>query len=131
MHLGYLIRKTGMRTAAERLWTAPLMDAALGGLVCALAAVAFSAAANGHEWKNMVPLIFTAVLIVIGAIFGARAGILGTVLATMVFAAFLFGPVGSIHVADEAARTNLGWMLLIGIGFSFLFAPPTSPMRHH
>jgi K+-sensing histidine kinase KdpD len=69
--------------------------------------------------------------LVVAALFGARAGILGTVLAAMVFAGFLFGPVGSIHVADESARANLGWMLLIGIGFSFLFAPPTSPIRRH
>lgn len=131
MHLGYLISKNGMRTAAGRLWTVPLLDAAIGGLVCTLAAVGFSAAANGHEWKNLAPLIFTAVLLLIAAIFGARAGILGTVLAAMVFAGFLFGPVGSIHVADESARANLGWMLLIGIGFSFLFAPPTSPIRRH
>lgn len=131
MQLAYLISKTGMRTAAERLWMIPLMDAAIGGLVCALAAVGFSAAANGHPWKNLAPLIFTAVLLLIAALFGARAGILGTVLAAMVFAGFLFGPVGSIHVADESARANLGWMLLIGIGFSFLFAPPTSPIRRH
>ena len=131
MHLGYLISKTGMRTAAERLWTVPLMDAAIGGLVSALAAVAFSAAANGHEWKSLAPLMFTAVLLVVAAVFGARAGVLGSVLAAMVFAGFLFGPVGSIHVADESARANLGWMLLIGIGFSFLFAPPKSPIRRH
>ena len=37
-----------MKTAAGKLWTIPLMDAALGGLVCALAALALSAAANGH-----------------------------------------------------------------------------------
>jgi hypothetical protein len=79
----------------------------------------------------MAPLIFTAVLLVIAALFGARAGILGTVLAAMVFAALLFGSVGSIHVADESARANLGWMLLIGIGFSFLFAPPASTIRRH
>ena len=131
MQLAYLISKTGVKTAAERLWTVPLVDAAIGGLVCALAAVAFSVAANGHEWKTVAPLIFTSVLLLIAALFGARAGILGTVLAAMVFAGFLFGPVGSIHVADEAARANLGWMLLIGIGFSFLFAPPASTIRRH
>ncbi len=131
MHLAHLIRKNGMKTAAERLWTVPLMDAALGGLVCALAAVGFSAAADGHAWKNVVPLIFTAVLLVTAAVFGARAGILGTVLAALVFAGFLFGPVGSIQVANDSARANLGWMLLIGIGFSFLFAPPSSTIRRH
>jgi hypothetical protein len=60
--------------------------------------------------------------------FGVRAGLLGTVLAALVFADYLFSPVG-IQVANESARANLGWMLLIGIGFSFLFAPPTSTCR--
>jgi hypothetical protein len=131
MHLAHLITKNGMKTAAERLWTVPLMDAAIGGLLCAVAAIGFSAAADGHTWKNLAPLIFTVVLLVTAAIFGARAGILGTVLAALVFADFLFGPVGSIQVANDSARANLGWMLLIGIGFSFLFAPPTSNIRRH
>jgi hypothetical protein len=47
----------------------------------------------------------------------------------MIFASLLFNPMGNIQVADEAARGNLGWMTLIGIGFSFLFAPPTSGIR--
>ena len=131
MHLTYFISKTGVKTATERLWTLPLMDTAIGGLVAALAAVGFSTVADGHPWQNLVPLIFTAVLLVVAALFGARAGILGTVLAAMVFAGFLFGPVGSIHVANESARANLGWMLLIGIGFSFLFAPPASRLHRH
>lgn len=124
-----LISKSGVKTAAGRLWTIPLMDAAIGGLVCALAAVGFSAAAYGHAWKNLIPLVFTGVLLVIAGLFGARAGILGTVLAAMVFASFLFGSIGNIQVANESARANLGWMMLIGIGFSFLFAPPTSAIR--
>src|SRR6476646_7896792 len=131
MHLAHLISKNGMKIAAERLWTVPLMDAAIGGLVCALAAVGFTAAAEGHAWKNVAPLIFTAVLLVAAAVFGARAGILGTVLAALIFAGFLFGPVGSIQVANDSARANLGWMLLIGIGFSFLFAPTSSIIRRH
>jgi K+-sensing histidine kinase KdpD len=131
MHLSHLISKNGMKTAAERFWTVPLMDTAIGGLLCALAAFGFSAAAGGHTWMNLAPLIFTAVLLITAAIFGARAGILGTVLAALVFAGFLFGPVGSIQVANDSARANLGWMLLIGIGFSFLFAPPTSTIRRH
>jgi K+-sensing histidine kinase KdpD len=131
MQLIHFINKTGMKTAAGKLWTIPLMDAAIGGLVCALAAIGLSAAAEGHAWKNLAPLVFTAVLLVIAAVFGARAGILGTVLAALIFAGFLFGPVGSIQVANDSARANLGWMLLIGIGFSFLFAPPTSGIRRH
>ncbi|HEV7522651.1 MAG TPA: hypothetical protein VGP89_16220 [Candidatus Angelobacter sp.] len=125
------INKSVVKTAAGKLWTIPLIDAAIGGLVCALAAVGFSAAANGHVWKNMVPLVFTAVLLLTAAMLGSRAGILGTVLAALIFASFLFGPSGSIQVANESARANLGWMMLIGIGFSFLFAPPSSGIRRH
>jgi K+-sensing histidine kinase KdpD len=125
----HFTNKTGMKTAAGKLWTIPLMDAAIGGLVCSLAAVGLSAAADGHTWKNLAPLIFTVVLLVIAARFGARAGILGTVLAALIFASFLFGHMGTIQVANDSARSNLGWMLLIGIGFSFLFAPPTSGIR--
>jgi K+-sensing histidine kinase KdpD len=124
-----LISKMGVRTAADKLWSMQLRDAAVGGLVCGIAAIGVSAAAQGHSWKNMVPLIFTAILLIIAALFGARAGILGTVLAALVFAAFLFDPRGSISMANESARSNLGWMLLIGIAFSFLFAPPGSGFR--
>lgn len=129
MQVTNLLSKTAMKTAAGKFWTIPLMDAAIGGLVCALAALILSATATGHTWKNFAPLIFTAVLLIIAGIFGARAGIIGTVLATIIFASLLFSPIGNIQVADESARGNLGWMMLIGIGFSFLFAPPTSGIR--
>ena len=131
MQVTHLISRTAVKTAAGKLWTIPLMDAAMGGLVCALAAVALSAAANGHTWKNMAPLIFTVVLLIIAGLFGSRAGIIGTVVAAIVFASFLFSPLGNIQVTDESARSNLGWMMLIGIGFSFLFAPPNSRIRRH
>ena len=131
MHVTHLISKNSMKTVAGKFWTIPLMDAAIGGLVCALAALALSAAANGHTWKNTAPLIFTVVLLVIAGLFGSRAGIIGTVVAAMIFASFLFSPLGNMQVADQSARSNLGWMMLIGIGFSFLFAPPSSGMRRH
>ena len=131
MQLRHLLNKRTMKTAARRLWTVPLMDAAIGGIICGLAAIGTIAAAEGHSWKNIVPLVFTVVLLVIAAFFGAKAGILGTILAALVFALFLFGPAGNLSVANESARSNLGWMLLIGIGFSFLFAPPSSGLRRH
>jgi len=131
MQVTHLINKRVMKTAAGKLWTIPLMDAAIGGLVCALAALALSAAANGQSWRNLAPLIFTVVLLIIAGLFGSRAGVLGTVAAALIFASFLFSPIGNILVTDESARGNLGWMMLIGIGFSFLFAPPTSGIRRH
>jgi K+-sensing histidine kinase KdpD len=106
-----------------------LLDSAIGGLLCGIIAVGASVVSLGHSWEVLVPLIFVAILAVISAVFGARAGILGTILAAIIFAAFLFRPIGSMHVNSEAARGNLAWMLLLGISFSFLFAPTTSGFR--
>lgn len=98
----------------------------MGALLCVLGAVLASAIADGHSWRSTVPLAFTIVLLAVAVIFGARAGIFGSVLSALVFAGFLFTPLGSFRVVNDAARTNLGWMLLIGISFSFLFAPSGS-----
>lgn len=105
------------------------VDSTVGVLVSGVAAGGACAIAAGHSWQTVVPLVFSVVLLVIALVFGVRAGVIGTVLAAMVFAAFLFSPLGSIRVSNVAARANLGWMLLIGMAFSFLFAPPRSGFR--
>ncbi len=104
-------------------------DSLIGSLLCAAGAGLASLVAAGYSWRAFVPLMFTCVLLLIALFFGARAGIIGTVLAAAIFTAFLFRPPGRVGLMDEAARANLGWMLLIGIGFSFLFAPSTSGFR--
>ena len=131
MHLTNFMGRSGMKTAAEKLRTPRLIDAAVGTAITGLVALAASAVAQGHSWKNVVPLVFTVVLLTIAGFFGVRAGILSTVAATLIFAACLFGPTGSLAVTSDSARSNLGWMLLIGIAFSFLFAPSTSGLRRH
>jgi K+-sensing histidine kinase KdpD len=115
-------RQRGLRLSAKA-------NALIGSLLCALGAGAASLIAGGYHWRVCVPLVFTFVLLVVALLFGARAGIVGTLLAAMVFAAFLFQPLGRLSVVDDAARTNLGWMLIIGMSFSFLFAPPDSGLR--
>jgi K+-sensing histidine kinase KdpD len=105
------------------------MDSLLGSVVCAILALLVSALAAGHSWQVWVPLGFTVVLLLTAWFFGLRAGILGTLLAAAVFAGFLFVPLGSLRVASEPARANLGWMMLIGIAFSLLFAPSASGFR--
>jgi K+-sensing histidine kinase KdpD len=122
---------TSIKAATCKLCTLPMADAAIGGALCAIAAVVASIVASGHSWKTLVPLAFTFVLLLNARLFGTRAGLVGTVLAALVFASWLFSPTGSIQVASDSARANLGWMLLIGVGFSFLFAPPTSGFRRH
>jgi K+-sensing histidine kinase KdpD len=104
------------------------IDSLLGAVVCAMVALLVSALAAGHSWQVWVPLGFSAVLLLTAWFFGLRAGILGTLLAAAVFAIFLFAPEG-LRVGSATARANLGWMLLIGIAFSLLFAPATSGFR--
>lgn len=98
-------------------------------MLCGVGAGGATVLAGSHQWRVFVPLAFTLVLLVVSLIFGARAGIVGTVLAAAIFAAFLFQPVGNLSVGDTSARSNIGWMLLMGISFAFFFAPPTSGLR--
>jgi len=115
-------------TIKNRVYRLPVPQSAttaVGGLLCALAAVCIGAIAAGHTWAANVPLLFCPLLIVVAEVFGSRAGTLGTVLAALVFGSLLFQGSG----AEYSARANIAWMLLIGISFSFLFAPPSANFR--
>jgi K+-sensing histidine kinase KdpD len=99
-----------------------LIDACMGGLLCAalatLAAYLFSE--NAH--RAVVPLVFIVILLSISLRFGVVSGILGGVAAALIFSYFLFSPVGSLQVEAQQARDNLGWMLLLGIPASYFVA---------
>jgi hypothetical protein len=107
----------------------PTVDALVGASICGLIAALASALARGHSWQIIMPLIFTTVLLLISMIFGVRAGILGTLMATMVFAVLLVRLRAGSQVADDAARGNLAWMLLLGLCLSFFFAPSNASFR--
>jgi K+-sensing histidine kinase KdpD len=113
----------------KQVW--PIVDSLIGAALAGIGAAGASIIAVGHKWEVSMPLAFVAILLVISAVFGARAGILGTVIAALIFAAFLFRPLGKLPAASDAARANLAWMLLLGISFSFLFAPQNSGFRRH
>lgn len=125
------MRKLEFKEHITRLRRIQFVDSLIGALLCAVTALGVSVLAAGHSWMVSVPLAFSAVVLLISSIFGTRAGVLGTLLAAAVFAVFLFNPTGSLEIKNQAARTNLGWMLLIGVSFSFLFAPPTGGFRRH
>jgi K+-sensing histidine kinase KdpD len=122
-------RQLGKKGGNQRRRVLRRVDFLIGGVICAIAALAVSVIAAGHAWQPFVPLFFVAILALIALLFGAGAGIAGTLAAALIFAVFLFSPLGKVQVASYTARTNLGWMLLIGIAFSFLFAPPASGLR--
>lgn len=109
----------------------PILDSLIGASLSGIAAFAASKAAIGHSWEVSVPLVFVAILLIISMIFGARAGILGTVVAALVFSLLLLRSLEKLHLALDAARANLAWMLLLGISLSFLLAPQASTFRRH
>ncbi len=119
----------GWLAAFRNFPSAPGSGTLAGGVLCVVAAVLAVVFANGHAWQVDVPLLFTVVLLVVALLFGTRAGVIGTLLAALVFATHLFIPLGSIRIASNVARSNLGWMLMIGIAFSFLFAPHKSSLK--
>src|SRR5262245_55177776 len=102
MQLTSLLNRTGMKTAALRLGSCQLVDAAIGAVLCGLAAIGITAVSAGRSWQNLVPLVFIVVLLLIAGIFGARAGIVGTILAALIFAAFLFSPIGRLSVSSDS-----------------------------
>jgi K+-sensing histidine kinase KdpD len=120
---------SGWLTALRNFSSVPGSGTLAGGAVCIVAAILAVFFANGHAWQVDVPLLFTVVLLVVALLFGTRAGVIGTLLAALVFATHLFIPLGSIRIDSNVARSNLGWMLMIGIAFSFLFAPHKSSLK--
>jgi K+-sensing histidine kinase KdpD len=122
--------KPNQNTKSERkLRLSARANSVIGALVSGLGAGALSLVTGDYHWRTLVPLAFTIVLLLIAVLFGSRAGIVGTIIAGTIFAAFLFQPLGNLSVMDSSARSNLAWMLLIGVSFSFLFAPPTSGLH--
>ncbi len=95
-----------------------------GSLFCGVSAAIVVAVAPASGW---VPVAFVVVLLAASQLFGSRAGIVGSLIAAIVFAVWLYAPIGSVEVNNPEARMNLGWMILAGISLSFLFASPAHP----
>ncbi len=94
-----------------------------GGVAgCATAAVVAVLLARGSSLGSLVPLLFLAVLLPCARYFGALAGVVGSLVSALIFAIFLYQPIGSIEIVNQSARTNLGLMLLGGIVISYFIA---------
>jgi hypothetical protein len=48
------------------------------------------------------------------------AGVIGSVVAAVIFAIFLYQPIGSVATANRTARSNLAWLVLGGLVCSYL-----------
>jgi Kef-type K+ transport system membrane component KefB len=111
--------RTPVRSAPhEKLWlriVGPMLGMVISAILAILATVVF----GGRPSRVLVPTGFLIVIILVARLWGRLAGVLGTAIAALVFAFLLFNPVGSWIVNDDAARTNLGWMLLGGMALSY------------
>lgn len=109
----------------------PLARTLLGTIASATAAALVCAAAR-HHTAGWLPIAFVIVVLVIAQVFGATAGILGSIIAAVIFAVWLYPPLGRVGVQDSAARAGLAWMILAGTSLSFLLAPAGgSTHKHH
>lgn len=95
----------------------------MGVLFSAAAALGASLLFAAQPWRVFVPLAFVVVLVVLASRYGMAVAVLGSVLTAIIFAHFLFSPVGSLRVESSAARTNLAWMVLASVAVSYLLFP--------
>jgi len=102
-----------------------------GITVCLSAAGVLTPIFRAIAWKDVLPLAFLSVVLVVAARFGSAAGILGTAGAAIIFAEFLFDPVLSLRIGDSVQRNHLVWMVIIGIVVSEVVGviPKTPPDR--
>jgi K+-sensing histidine kinase KdpD len=113
------------------------LNVLIGATVCALLAGLALLLFNPFHFKTLLPFAFIGVLMLVSQRFGAAAGLLGGIATAMIFAYFS-PPVASIRVTDAALRTNLSWMLLLGIPAGYFVSdeaasrstPPKYPERH-
>jgi K+-sensing histidine kinase KdpD len=91
-------------------------------LLCASLALLMSLLFGSSPVRATLPLLFIAVLFVAAMRYGAVSGIIGGLVAALIFSYFLFAPIGSFRVERSPARDNLGWMLLVGIPVSYFVA---------
>jgi K+-sensing histidine kinase KdpD len=101
------------------------------GLVLILAASLICVGLFAQSRLRMfVPLGFAVLLIALAGRFGPLVSVLGSIMAALIFAWFLYVPLGSVRVNESSARANLGWMILAAVAVSnLLFPPPRKTLR--
>jgi K+-sensing histidine kinase KdpD len=87
----------------------------LGTALCVAAAGCLIPLFHASSFRIFLPLLFLGIVVVVAIRFGNMVGVVGTIAATLIFAAFLFELKLSLAVNDMAARMNLIWMLIVGL----------------
>jgi K+-sensing histidine kinase KdpD len=106
--------------------TAPLSwKAWLSIVLCGASAAVSSLLFRATSQRSALPFVCLAIVVFVGSRFGAKAGILGSLLAAVIFAVLL-PPVGHFAIQSDAERSSVVWMVLAGVSLSYLVAKDPS-----
>jgi hypothetical protein len=106
-----------------------IVKPALGLGLCSAAALLVTAVSATHAWRVFVPFAFIAVIVLLAARYGMWVAVLGSVMAALIFAYFIFPPLHSLRVEDKMERSAIAWMILGGVAVPFLFATKHRPRQ--
>lgn len=94
-----------------------------GVLLSIGAALLASLVFAGRSTRAMLPFLFIAVLVVLAGRYGVVVSVLGSASAALIFAHYLYAPVGSVKIDAATERSSLAYMVLIAISVSYLLFP--------
>ena len=106
-----------------RRWVSLTVGMASCIVVASLAALFFHAS----SFRNILPFLFLAFILIVALRFGIAAGFFGTMTPALIFATFLFDPIPNWAVSDATAKDRLIWMVMIGIVISGLLGHQRMP----
>jgi K+-sensing histidine kinase KdpD len=103
----------------------------VGIMICGWSAALMSLVFHNRGGKVVVPIAFLVIVFLVSVRCGVAAGVLGSTVAALIFAMFLFPPLGSPQVANKSARSNLAWLVLGGLSISYLLGSSEGGHEHH
>lgn len=92
----------------------------LGIVVCAWSAALLSLVFHGRQGKLLAPILLLVVVAMVAIRCGVVAGVVGSITAALIFAVYLYQPLGTPLISNNDARANLSWLVLGGLAFSYL-----------
>jgi K+-sensing histidine kinase KdpD len=95
----------------------------IGVGLCAALAGLLALLLHNDPVRSIVPLVFLLVLIPVAHLWGPSSCIIGACAATVIFACFLYPPVGSLMVQDTTDRIILTACHFTAIPVAYLSAP--------
>jgi K+-sensing histidine kinase KdpD len=102
---------------------APRLLSVVAVLACGLLAWSATLIQWTPSMQELIPFITLGIVLALGLVFGRGVGIVGSVIVAMIFAYSMYEPVGSLRIANQAARSGVAWMLLAGVSLSYLLLP--------